>query len=171
MPRAGGKPARRSGEMPTTVLADPDPFRRLTYRAIVQHLGHVLATPLAEQLEIINIVVATTLGYCCYKLSERKYRYFKSKTRRPKTGFLVPPLNNCLSPNEAHSRQPMEKSSAGRKRGFGVASYKRFQSRSHILFTHDPVNIIRPTYAKIAQSFGPTCGPSRVSIWYAAVTR
>lgn len=66
MPRAGWKAGRRSGEMPTKVLADPDPFRGLTYRAIVQHLGRVLATPLAEQLEIVNIVVATTLRYCCY---------------------------------------------------------------------------------------------------------
>jgi hypothetical protein len=56
------KPAQRPGEIPTKVLADPDPFRRLTYRAIVQHLGRVLATPSAEQLETINIVVATTLN-------------------------------------------------------------------------------------------------------------
>jgi hypothetical protein len=56
------KPARRSGEIPTKVLADPDPFRRLTYRAIAQHLGRVLATLPAKQLETINIVVAMMLN-------------------------------------------------------------------------------------------------------------
>jgi hypothetical protein len=57
------KPARRSVWRNTDeVLADPDPFRRPTYRAIVQHLGRVLATVPAEQLETINIVVATTMN-------------------------------------------------------------------------------------------------------------
>lgn len=73
--------------MPTKVLADPDPFRRLAYRAIVQHLGRVLATPPVEQLETINIVVATTLGYCCYKLSERKISLFQIKNPASENGL------------------------------------------------------------------------------------
>jgi hypothetical protein len=64
-----GKSARRPGEIPAKAFADPDPFRQLTYasaleakRAIAQHLGRVLATLPAEQLETINIVATTTLN-------------------------------------------------------------------------------------------------------------